>query len=279
VPEAGELLSAVKKLGLEGRIVCLHSSMKSFGCRFEGGASAVIRAFTDSGCTLIVPSFSYRFTVRPPENMRPAQNGYDYENMLPESGIDGAYTPETDEISAEYMGQVPLEAVKTKGRARGNHPVCSFAGVGPLAAEIIGTQSSTDVFAPLRAIADKGGYAVMMGTGLATMTALHLAEQMAGRNMFIRWAKSPDGGIIECECGGCSEGFGNFEPVVSGMERRGGAGKSVWRAFPLAEFLEEASAAIRKNPAITHCRRVFEGNKPCMLCEDAVKGGCVRRVE
>ena len=35
----------------------VHSSLASFG-RVEGGAAAVVQAFLDEGCTIVVPAFS-----------------------------------------------------------------------------------------------------------------------------------------------------------------------------------------------------------------------------
>jgi len=53
------------------------------------------------------------------------------------------------------------------------------------------------VFKPLRALSETGGYVVLMGVGLEAMTLIHLAEQMAGRNRFRRWANGPDGRPME----------------------------------------------------------------------------------
>ena len=51
-----ELVEAVRHLELSGPPVCVHCSLRSFG-RVNGGADAVINAFTDEGATLLVPSF------------------------------------------------------------------------------------------------------------------------------------------------------------------------------------------------------------------------------
>ncbi len=91
---------------------------------------------------------------------------------------------------------------------------------------------------PLKAIAELGGYVVLMGVNFNRLTLIHLAEQMAGRNLFRRWAKDSKG--VTIEVGGCSEGF----------------------------IKEISENAIRNNPLITHC-----GDSRCDRCNDAVKGG------
>jgi len=47
---------ALRTLGLPGQVVCLHSSLRSFG-HVAGGANAVVRVFLDEGCTILVPTF------------------------------------------------------------------------------------------------------------------------------------------------------------------------------------------------------------------------------
>jgi aminoglycoside N3'-acetyltransferase len=87
------------------------------------------------------------------------------------------------------MGAIAAAVVQMPGRSRGNHPICSFAAVGPHAQSLVAHQSPLAVNAPLAALADCSGYVVLMGVGLNCMTLLHLAEQQAGRNLFRHWAK------------------------------------------------------------------------------------------
>ena len=59
---------------LSGKIVVVHSSLASFGT-VEGGAAAVVQAFLDEGCTIVVPAFSYWCEVSPPAGIRLERNG------------------------------------------------------------------------------------------------------------------------------------------------------------------------------------------------------------
>jgi aminoglycoside 3-N-acetyltransferase len=107
-----------------------------------------------------------------------------------------------------------------------------------------------------------------MGVGLERMTLLHLAEKEAGRVLFRRWANDAHGQTIAVEVGGCSEGFGKLAPCLRPVMRETNVGQSKWMLFPVAQALENAAAAIRANPQITHCEI-----ETCERCNDAVKGG------
>lgn len=126
----------------------------------------------------------------------------------------------------------------------------------------------SDVYAPIRELADRGGYAILMGVGLEAMTALHLAEQAAGRRLFRRWANGPDGEAMDVSVGGCSRGFSALDAVLSTVERTQRVGNGLCRAFPLREVLALASAAIASRPGVTRCTR-----SDCVRCADAVAGG------
>jgi len=69
-----ELDAAIGELLLAGRVVCVHSSLRSFGT-VEGGADAVVDAFLDSGCTLLVPSHSWGFATNHLPGLRPHRGG------------------------------------------------------------------------------------------------------------------------------------------------------------------------------------------------------------
>ena len=63
-----DIRGTVSHLGLAGKAVCLHSSLRSFGW-VEGGASAVVDAFLFEESTLLVPTFSWCYSVFSPFGM------------------------------------------------------------------------------------------------------------------------------------------------------------------------------------------------------------------
>src|SRR6185503_19260767 len=83
-----DIQQALRALGLQGRPVCLHSSLRSFG-HVIGGAETVIRAFLDEECTVLVPTFSSAFEVAPPSHLEFERNGWNYSTTpTPKHGSD-----------------------------------------------------------------------------------------------------------------------------------------------------------------------------------------------
>lgn len=262
-----DIRQVAQDLGVSGHPLCLHASLRSFGW-VEGGATTVVDGLLAEGCTMMVPTFSWTFAVPPPPGMRPARNGWNYDRYQGSTaGIGRVYTPETIEVDRE-MGAIPAAVVAQPGRIRGNHPLCSLTAVGPLAPHLIAGQEPFHVYAPLEVLVEAEGCVVLMGVGLEKMTLIHLAEQRAGRTLFRRWANGPDSQPMTVEVGGCSGGFGTFEPMLSPLMKTMTVGQSVWRVVPAKRALDAVTQAIRQNPHLTHC-----DDPDCDRCHDAVMGG------
>src|SRR5690606_19430534 len=117
-------------------------------------------------------------------------------------------------------------------------------------------------------LACRKGYIILMGVDLTRMTAIHLAEEKAGRCLFRRWANDSNGNIAEVTVGGCSKGFNKFNEILKDIESRAIVGKSIWRIYPSQLLLERVTEKILFDPYITHC-----GDSNCERCNDAVLGG------
>ena len=262
-----DVQEALRTLSLSRQLVCLHSSLSSFG-HMDGGAIAVLRGFLEEGCTILVPTFSSDFEVAPPPHLQFDRNGWNYSvTSAPKHSSTKVFTPEVLDIDRS-MGVIPAAALSWTTHIRGNHPLDSFTAVGPHAAELIGGQTPTDVYAPLAALTRMKGFVLLMGVWLERMTLLHLAEKEAGRVMFRRWANDAHGQTMAVEVGGCSEGFGKLEPCLRPVMRKISVGRSDWTLLPAAPALANATAAIRADPQITHC-----GVETCERCNDGVLGG------
>jgi aminoglycoside N3'-acetyltransferase len=262
------LRSAIRDLGLSGRPLCIHSSLRSFGW-VEGGAATVVDALLGEGCTVLVPTFSESFGTVPPPKGRHILRNATNDTFFAELGEASSWRYSTESIEVDSdMGAIPAEVLRRPGRVRGDHPRDSFTAVGPLASELIEGQRLLDVYAPFRSLMDHDGEVVLMGVGLTRLTLLHHAENLAGRRLFRRWGRDVHGRTVECEEGGCSSGFDNLTPVLAPLERQAQVLSSLWRVFPAEATVEAATRAIRANPSITLC-----ADPDCIRCADAIAGG------
>ncbi|MBO0793833.1 MAG: AAC(3) family N-acetyltransferase [Ktedonobacteraceae bacterium] len=265
---SNDIQRAVRELGLSGQVLCVHSSLRSLG-HVEGGAGAVLDGLLAEDCTVLVPAFLYEYAISPPTDpwMRPERNGYDYDVSAETVEHSLVYSPDVNEVH-KGMGALPAAVLARAERARGNHPLNSFAAVGSRARDLVGGQGPLEVYAPFEKLVECGGWVVMMGVDLTSMTLIHYAEQQAGRVLFRRWANGSDGYPMMVAVGSCSRGFGNFDPIFAPFERQRRVGQSLWRVFPARLVLEAAAQAIRERSEITHC--IYED---CERCNDAVQGG------
>ena len=264
-----DVVAAIRELGLPGRPVCLHASLRAFG-HLEGGAATIPNVFLAHRCSVLVPSFSNMFEIPPPAHLRPVRNGWDYAKQEGRrSGLGRVYRKDRSDLDRDRMGAIAAEIVAMSGRSRGAHPLNSFSAVGPLARRLVAGQSCTHVYAPLEELVEADGFVLLMGVGLDKMTLLHLAEQRAGRVPFWRWANDDDGEPTLAQAGGCSRGFGNFQTPLTGLERLVTVGSAcVWRLYRAQTALAATTQAIAAEPGITHC-----GDASCDRCRDAALGG------
>jgi aminoglycoside 3-N-acetyltransferase len=264
---APDIRAGVRRLGLAGKAVCLHSSLSSFGTVTDG-ADDVVDAFLAEGCTLIVPSFSWRFAALPSKDLRPTRNAWDYEQPRALESAPPTYSPETTEIDRR-MGAIPAGVVSRPGRERGAHPLCSFTALGPEAAEAVAAQTWDDVYAPLRWLTDNNGTVLLAGVGLTSMTFLHYAEQLAGRALFRRWVLDADGNTQMVPVGGCSNGFEALAPFLAPFAKSTLVGTSSWVAYPASTtLLATLVRAVRDHPEVTRC-----ADLQCDRCRDSIAGG------
>ena len=257
---------AIKELGLAGQPVCIHSSLRSFGCRIDG----LLEAFLDAGCTVLVPTFSDMFEALPVPEYMPPQNGAgDYSYFYEKEYADvGAYDPTRNEFSQEDMGAFPGMVLARPDRVRGGNHLNSFVAVGPLAQELVAGQTNEDVYAPLKKLYELDGFVLLMGTGLDTATAIHYAEERAERYPFVRWSKDSNGNTIPVRAGGCSEGFPKLDAQLAPYETQTTVVNSLWRCYRIRDLVDTAEKAFRADPLVTHC-----GDPDCARCNDAAKGG------
>ena len=133
-----DIIDGIRSLGLSSSIVCLHSSLKSFG-HVEGGADTVVQAFVQEGCTLVVPTFLFDSQVPAPAGRVVARNGERLKRRREEvfrmlrHGIPAARR------SLPAWVRFPRQSL-TPWSGEGDHPLNSISALGPEAKELIAAQ-------------------------------------------------------------------------------------------------------------------------------------------
>jgi aminoglycoside 3-N-acetyltransferase len=166
------------------------------------------------------------------------------------------------------MGALPARLIERPTARRGEHPLNSFAALGPLADELIDPQRPDDVYAPIRQLIERRGRVLLIGVGLNRMTVLHYAELRSGRRLLVRWARRPDGRVCMVETGSCSEGFPQLGPQLEHLARRTTVGRSHWSAYSAPETIDAAVRCLTANREITRCP-----DQDCRSCADVIAGG------
>lgn len=264
-----EIAAVLSDLGLSDGVLCVHSSLRSFGT-VAGGPDAIIDGVLDVGATLLVPTSSSRFCKAPkPSGLPPIPYNSENDGSIP---AQGHVPPAGYRTSATFvepdMGAVPAALLRRPERRRGDHPLNSFSAIGPAAGRLIEPTTPTDVFAPLTGLVGLGGSVVCMGVGLDTVTLLHLAELNAGLRLLTRWGMYADGSVRSARHGGCSSGFGRLAPVVAPALRQATVGASSWLILDAATLLDVATAAFAADPDAGHC-----ADRDCIRCNDQTAYG------
>lgn len=261
-----EIRRGLSRLGVRAAVE-VHSSLSSMGY-VEGGAEAAAAALLDVFGLVMVPAFAFGTGVRTPEGIRIERNGWRERHFRHHRHYH--WTPVAFHKglpSSKGMGAI-TEVIRTrKDAARGIHPTHSFAAAGEGAADLVGVQTYDDPMAPVLALAERGGWVVMLGTRLTSCTALHAAEVLAGRPYFVRYAIDADGAVFRIGTPGCSRAFHRFDEILAPITREVRIGAASVRAYPAAEMLDIVAEAIRRNGEITRCR------PDCRACADMIAGG------
>jgi aminoglycoside 3-N-acetyltransferase len=243
-----DLVAGLRSLGLgcASRVV-VHSSLSAFGW-VEGGAATIVRALLDSGGTVVMPAFTYQCGAWSPEGDFPG-NAY---APAPWPGY-GPVPFSLDLPIHPDIGIIPETFRRDFGAVRSDHPVDSFVALGPDAAAVLASQSLDESLAPLAALRDRGGDVLLLGVDHTKNTAVHVAEQEAGRHTLVRHALTTSGIVTVRNSGGCSDGFSAIEPHVADITRELWIGTARVRRLPLRPLLARARALIAADPLALLC--------------------------
>lgn len=258
------IIGQLGRLNIANKVVCLHSSFRSFG-DVQGGPQTIIDAFLESGCTLVCPTFFYLAQTYP-ARINYLNNGIDYESVLEMRSVN--YTGAPSQIEPT-MGVIPKLLLGIEYTARTQHPTNSFAITGKDKALLLANQSPLNVYSAYKAIysGNLPAVVILAGVNFKACTPIHYAEELAGKGLFRRWAVQ-NGQVVETEEGSCSDGFESLRPYVSKIESEIKIGNSLVRVYDFHRFVDTITDVIVRDPSITHC-----GIANCHRCNDMVHGG------
>ena len=244
-----DLRSAFEALGLQDKPIIAHASLKPFG-PIEGGAEAVLRAMLASFRSVVMPTFTYKTMVTP--EVGPPDNGITYGSGRDHNKMAQPFTPSMR--ADPLMGILPETLRNHPAAKRTSHPILSFAGIQ--SDEYLNKQTLHEPLAPIGALAEAGGWVVLVNVGHDVNTSIHYAEKLAGRRQFIRWALVGDR-VVECPgFPGDSTGFTAIDEHIKPDTLRVEVGNdAILQAVPLQRLLSAVVEMLKKNPLALLCQR------------------------
>jgi aminoglycoside 3-N-acetyltransferase len=250
--------SALDGLALGNKPAIAHTSLKSFG-GIEGGPETVLKALLESLSGLVMPTFTYKTMIIP--EVGPPNNGLIYGSQHDLNRMAEPF--HKNKPADPLMGILPETLRCHPDAMRTAHPILSFAGVG--ADTALNTQTLYSPFALIGALADRDGWALLLGVDHTVNTSIHYAEKLAGRRQFVRWALTKTR-ILECPgFPGCSDGFEAIRPDLQQVTRRVVVGEGFIEAIPLQPLFRAVKTSLRRNPLALLCQR-----EECERC-DAIR--------
>jgi aminoglycoside N3'-acetyltransferase len=258
------------KLGkIDADTIVFHSSFRYLKNTFNE-PSEVVAMLCGGFDTVMMPAFCWLSNAAPPLDDRPSDNGCDYGFYSNFDETPKPFLVETAGIEPS-MGTVAKAFLDLKGVYRSNHAWHSWAAYGKRAEEFTANDDWNVANIPLKRAANAGAWVVLAGVDLRSCTALHIAEELAGGEPFVRWAWDRDGVKRRVAASGCGKGFQRLWPHLSHLFVDSEIGGCGIIAAPLEKLILEAAEVIKKMPDITIC------STECIRCQNMLKrrGGVV----
>lgn len=242
-----DLLIGLRGLGLGEAPVVVHASLSAFG-EVDGGADSVVHALTTVFPTLLAPAFTYKTMLIPQTG--PPDNGITYGSGTDQNKMAEFFTPSMP--VDPLIGIIPETLRRLKQARRSGHPIQSFVGIN--AEKFLAAQTMDNHFAPLGALAQAGGWVLLLGVNHIVNTSIHYAERLAGRQTFVRWALTPKG-VMECpHFPGCSAGFDAIAPKMDKYARKVQIGNALVQAVPSTMLFKVVVACLKQDPLALLCQ-------------------------
>ena len=250
-------------LGLAGRRVVFHTAFRAVG-EVEGGIDGYLSVLTRLCPTVAAPGFTFESTIHPPDDDHPERNGFDYAKRWISPSI--PFDPRTASIDPR-MGIFPRKLAALPGAARSGHPWNSWVAWGEGAEAMTIPHPWDQPHRPMEWLEAHDGWVALVGVGLESCSALHLAEQRAGRRPFIRWAVDGEGKTRRVRVAGCGNGFPALRDDLHSLFHKGPLGTATVWVAPLRKLIPAAARLLVEMPSLTVC------SPTCLKCQDGSAGG------
>ena len=250
-----EVSAKLQELKLPSEVpIIVHASLSKVG-EIQGGADTMLGALFTLSNRLLLPTFTYKTMVVPPEG--PEDNGLIYNTDHQVNPMASIFNPK---LPADRSIGILAEKFRLLPNAgRSCHPIFSFAATN--FNECLNAQTRKDPLAPIRVLADQGGWVLLIGVDQTSNTTIHYGEKLAGRRDYIRWALT-DKGILEFPgYPGCSNGFDKITPVIQGMVRQIVLGNATVLAIQAGYIIDVTRTLILSDPEALLCDR-----PECLCC-------------
>jgi len=259
-----ELVKDLIKFGIENKRVIVHSSLSSIG-RVIGGSTTVIEALTEVCKTVMMPAFCWDSVTHPPLGDYPNNNGCNYSYYDNWDRMSKPFI--IDKMGVEKsLGVIAKEFVKFPGVDRSNHSWHSWAVFGEDSRNLVENHSWSDTNTPIsKLLKFEDSFILMIGVTFSSCTAIHVAEEIVGREPFIRWVIDKDGNNKRVSVSGCGNGFWKIEKPCKENIKKELIGKSPSMLIKLDKLISCAKNAMLEYPEITKC------SDECIRCKDTIK--------
>lgn len=239
-----------------GAPLIVHTSMSAFGT-IRGGAETILGAVFSISDRLLFPAFTYRTMIIPEDG--PEKNGLEYGSGKDANAMAEFFSP--DMPVDPMIGSVAEKFRLMPTTHRSTHPILSFTGVN--LDDALVAQTLSDPLAPIQVLSDMGGWAILIGVDHTSNTSIHLAEKMADRKQFVRWALTTSG-ITACPgFPGCSDGFNKISPIIQDISHHTTIGNAKLEATPIQFLIDIARSMMETNPQALLCDRT-----DCARCRE-----------
>lgn len=265
-----EVERGLRQLGVrEGGVLLVHASMSRLGYVLHGPGSvlsALERVLGPEG-TLLIPTFTGDRTdpscwVDP---ALPASLWNEVRDSMP--------VFDEHQSMPLGMGQLALAVLLDPRRRRSDHPLCSYAAIGPRAEELTSDHDLRDPLglrSPVGRARDMDGQVLLLGADQRSNSAIMHAEVCAEspqvtehKGTFLAEVQGRRQWITPTRLAECTQGYGNLEEelISSGLvrvERIGDADCRLSEIGPLSDAVEHG---LRLQPERVQCK-----NPDCRSC-------------